>query len=183
MVLQMCFNFKMYLSLAVIVCRNLRMCPVFLVLGKMILQVCLNFNMYLRLVVKVCRHLVICPWCLVWGKMVLQVCVQLQNVSQSGSQSVQTPPNVPSVYSVGKNGSASVSQTGSQSVQTPHNLPVCMVWGKITLQMQFNLKVFFNFNCLRLPVIMCPVCLVWGKICVICSKFNMINMVRIPLAL
>ncbi len=88
--------------------------------------------------------------------------------------------NVPSVYSVGQNIPASVSQTCSQSVQTPHHFP-SMVWGKITLQVQLNLKVFFNLNCLRLPVIVCPVCLVWGKICVICSKFNMINVA--PLAL
>ncbi len=80
-----------------------------------------------------------CPVFIPWGNCPASVS-HFQHFSQTGSHNVQTPHNynVPSVFGVGKNGSANVfqlqnvSQSGSHSVQTHQNVPsVYSVWQNI----------------------------------------------------
>ncbi len=89
-----------------------------------------------------------------------------QHFSQTGSHNVQTPHNynVRSVFGVGQNGSANVFQLQmflSLAVMCRHlrMCPVCIVWGKIFLQVYLRLEVKV---CRHLR--MCPVFIVWGKI-------------------
>ncbi len=65
--------------------------------------------MYLRLAFKVCRHFIICVYSVGQN--------DPATVSQAGSQSVQTPHNLLSVYGVGQNYITSATQP--QSVFQP----------------------------------------------------------------
>ncbi len=100
----------------------------------------------------------------------------------SVSQFQHVPQNVPSGYSVGQNGPASVSQTGSQSVQTPHNLPSVYGVGQnyITSAAQ-PLSIFQPQLPQTASHSMPSVFGVGQDMCHM--QFNMINVVRTPLAL